>query len=332
MDLDTIKNFFAQLFTELSHEDSWAIIFFLTVTFLLGLLFGWWAGRRGLRRLRKALKQKESELITLQAEYDTLKEKYEQKEVDLKAANEENTTLRAQVGALEREKASIQADLYTSKDQVEKLQTENLANLGQIDTLTEELNDWRNSGAQLGIADVDVDTGVSINAAELDEIKENYNTTADRLAALEAKLGRLENENSSLRTEVSSLKDTSVINLVDDEPDEEIDIVEEGPDEEIVIKPLVEDSALLAQQTLSKTLGTRIVAASIEDKDDLKKIDGIGPFIEEKLNKVGIYTFEQISQFDDEVIAQVTAAIEFFPGRIKRDDWVGQANELMDGR
>ena len=68
--------------------------------------------------------------------------------------------------------------------------------------------------------------------------------------------------------------------------------------------------------------------AKEEDKDDLKGIKGIGPFLEEKLNALGIYTFEQISKMTPELEDKVNEAIEFFPGRIKRDEWVKQAKEL----
>lgn len=73
-------------------------------------------------------------------------------------------------------------------------------------------------------------------------------------------------------------------------------------------------------------LGFKIAAAA--DRDDLTKVSGIGPFIEKKLNALGIYTFEQISEFSPETITKVTKAIEFFPGRIERDDWVGKARQL----
>lgn len=76
---------------------------------------------------------------------------------------------------------------------------------------------------------------------------------------------------------------------------------------------------------------TSFGAASESDKDDLKKISGVGPFIEKKLNTIGIYTFNQISKFSDDDIKNVTDLIEFFPGRILRDDWRGQANALKDG-
>ena len=73
----------------------------------------------------------------------------------------------------------------------------------------------------------------------------------------------------------------------------------------------------------------RIGTARKEDKDDLKMISGIGPFIEEQLHSLDIYTFGQISKFTREDMEAVTEAIEFFPGRIERDEWISQARELM---
>ncbi len=69
--------------------------------------------------------------------------------------------------------------------------------------------------------------------------------------------------------------------------------------------------------------------ADFRKKDKLQMISGIGPFIEEKLNMLDIYTFKQISKFRDNDIETVNEAIEFFPGRIERDEWVAQAKELV---
>ena len=70
-------------------------------------------------------------------------------------------------------------------------------------------------------------------------------------------------------------------------------------------------------------------AAAAADKDDLQVIKGIGPFLEEKLNALGIYTFLQISKMTPEIEEEVNVAIEFFPGRVKRDEWAKQAGELL---
>ncbi len=73
----------------------------------------------------------------------------------------------------------------------------------------------------------------------------------------------------------------------------------------------------------------RIGIAKEEEADDLTNISGIGGWIMEKLNVLGIYTFRQISNFNSEDVAAVTEAIEYFPGRIERDEWILQAKELV---
>ena len=72
-----------------------------------------------------------------------------------------------------------------------------------------------------------------------------------------------------------------------------------------------------------------IGVADVSEIDDLQIIKGIGPFIAEKLNALGIYTFKQISKMNSELEDQVNIAIEFFPGRVKRDKWAEQAKELV---
>ena len=73
---------------------------------------------------------------------------------------------------------------------------------------------------------------------------------------------------------------------------------------------------------------TRIGLATFAEADDLKEIVGIGPFLERKLHAIDIYTFRQIANFTEDDIEQVNDIIEFFPGRIQRDNWVRQATEL----
>jgi predicted flap endonuclease-1-like 5' DNA nuclease len=68
--------------------------------------------------------------------------------------------------------------------------------------------------------------------------------------------------------------------------------------------------------------------ASASEADDLQKIKGIGPFIAEKLNALGIYKFSQLANMTSEIEEEVNVAIEFFPGRVKRDEWARQAKEF----
>jgi len=66
------------------------------------------------------------------------------------------------------------------------------------------------------------------------------------------------------------------------------------------------------------------------EKDDLKKISGIGPKLEEKLNDLGIFHYHQIAAFCPDNIIWVDDHLSF-KGRIERDDWVGQAVVLDKG-
>jgi len=61
--------------------------------------------------------------------------------------------------------------------------------------------------------------------------------------------------------------------------------------------------------------------------DDLKKISGVGPVLEKKLNALGIATYAQIANFSAEDITRVDEALSF-KGRIERDNWLDQAAEL----
>ncbi|MGE0847612.1 MAG: 30S ribosomal protein S2 [Flavobacteriaceae bacterium] len=63
--------------------------------------------------------------------------------------------------------------------------------------------------------------------------------------------------------------------------------------------------------------------------DDLKKIQGVGPALEQKLNDLGIFHYWQIAGLNPEQMVQIDDELSF-KGRIERDGWVKQARELVD--
>ncbi|WP_025666875.1 MULTISPECIES: NrfD/PsrC family molybdoenzyme membrane anchor subunit [Aquimarina] len=69
---------------------------------------------------------------------------------------------------------------------------------------------------------------------------------------------------------------------------------------------------------------------STQTADDLKKVNGIGPVMEKKLNEIGIFTFDQVSKMTEteyDLLDNITGS---FPGRAQRDDWAGQAEKLKN--
>ena len=69
--------------------------------------------------------------------------------------------------------------------------------------------------------------------------------------------------------------------------------------------------------------------ADKNNKDNLTLIKGVGPYIELKLNEIGIYNYEQIKRLKESDILVITSLIDFFFFLIERDDWVVQARELQ---
>lgn len=66
------------------------------------------------------------------------------------------------------------------------------------------------------------------------------------------------------------------------------------------------------------------------EPDDLKRIKGVGPKLEEKLHGMGIYHYSQIAAWSEAEIAWVDDQLNF-RGRIERDGWIEQAKTLAAG-
>lgn len=106
------------------------------------------------------------------------------------------------------------------------------------------------------------------------------------------------------------------------------------PVDEIVAE-VKEESAIVEFTEEEKNSRLSIIKSKLGEvtegeKDNLKLISGVGPVFEKTLNSLGVYTFEQVSKFDKESIQAVEDLIQKFPGRIEKDDWVGQANKLKN--
>lgn len=65
------------------------------------------------------------------------------------------------------------------------------------------------------------------------------------------------------------------------------------------------------------------------EPDDLKRVKGIGPVLEEWLHTKGITTFEQIAALTQEQIDALEEE-QHFPDRIDRENWKGQAAALAE--
>jgi predicted flap endonuclease-1-like 5' DNA nuclease len=90
-------------------------------------------------------------------------------------------------------------------------------------------------------------------------------------------------------------------------------------------------AAVAAAGPIGSRQPTRAPAPREGGSDDLKKIKGVGPKIEDLLHTLGIYHFDQIADWGAPEIAWMDSNLEGFNGRVTRDDWVGQAKLLAAG-
>ncbi len=67
------------------------------------------------------------------------------------------------------------------------------------------------------------------------------------------------------------------------------------------------------------------------EKDELTRISGIDPWIEEQLKALGVWTYAQIAHWSEENARWIGSYLAF-PGRVEAENWVVQARELAEAR
>lgn len=86
-----------------------------------------------------------------------------------------------------------------------------------------------------------------------------------------------------------------------------------------------EDCDILYQNKYHRLLIEKIGLALKNKQSNLQKINGIGPILEAKLNEIGVLNYQQLASLQKPDIEILTELIDYFPGRIERDEWVSQA-------
>ena len=91
--------------------------------------------------------------------------------------------------------------------------------------------------------------------------------------------------------------------------------------------------AKAARKTTRKPAAKAKVAAAAEGglPDNLKRMRGIGPQNEGRLNAMGVETFAQIAAWTKKDQREMGERLSF-PGRIEREEWVKQAKQLAKGK
>ncbi len=295
----------SQFFSQLSSTESLIFITLLLIAFLLGTLLSYVLNGNRIKRQQEAVKR-------VEAARDRLSEEITQIRADrevLEQSLEENQKLIA-----EREEAAQEA-----QDKFEKLksrfrlmfETLHQANssirgyLGTIEDLNHQIKAAPAMKAASRPGSEPGAGGEEHTQEKGEDLPANGNgksSILQRILKLEHQLHGLEQLNKQIAQGVAQMSSAPAASLSEYQT-----TVPEGEPETSVMPE----------------------GYGVEPADDLTKIKGIGPILQKKLSERGIRTFQQIATFDHKLIEQLTRELDYFPGRIEEDNWVGQAKALL---
>jgi len=339
----------------------WALLFGL-----LGFLLGWLVWGRLVSRLREQVAKLEREVEDWRKKYEKLQQEYAALEAELKEARLKIDKQGERIRQLELEKGQLHGDLMAAR-QVRDSQGKELDALkSRFSALEEEKMSLSASAAdssELDALRAKLEESNTMNAGlrgkmnELEASASSVGNTAGELAELKAKLAEAEATTVAhqrtirdLNVKLANAGDNGEVNglrakLSKTEADLAACRAKASAAPAVASgfvagaaggaatggggAPLSkEEKKANAERAKQKVRSRMAASAGSGGKDDLKLISGVGPALEKKLNDLGIFTFKQVSEFDADMVGTVNDAIEFFPGRVQRDDWVGQAKKL----
>lgn len=154
-----------------------------------------------------------------------------------------------------------------------------------------------------------------------------------RWSEIDGELNGLRADNASLRASVARLDEelerarlfarSREGQAIDTETAQQLATCEERSVE------LEETIAALESQLADRIPADPSAEAPPVEPDDLKRISGVGPYLQKLLHANGVFTFAQLAALDEAGIDELQGKLEEFPGRIRRDEWVRQAGELQ---
>jgi predicted flap endonuclease-1-like 5' DNA nuclease/predicted nucleic acid-binding Zn-ribbon protein len=325
------------------------IIFMLTVAFIIGVLMIWFYHKVRMMLVTKKMNRLNADLLLHQEECRRVKSERDKINFSYKSLTEDNNKLMSEHKQLKKETEKIREQLHSERQKPLMSAGHHREEIKKLGVINERLeNEVRDLSKQAQRLKDDNDylktQGKGKYTDELKDIKQDFQSErqkhSNELRDIRQELQKIkiERERSAKELDVALLnsqilkEENEKIKGERDKLRIENDRIRVG-DEILKDKIKVEHKKLEAKeeeferkkQLLLESIG--VVEES--EKEDLRQIRGIGPFIEKKLHKIGVYTIRQIANFTKEDISRATDLIKYFPGRIERDQWIFQAKEMM---
>ncbi len=271
---------------------------------------------RNMGTLARKLQERDREIEILTAQLSQAKA-YESQSIETKADNQVPQLLKAQHKYIEAEQ--MKADL----DRLELVTAELEQSRVEIEKLGQSLAQAELAAARAKQNDIEVRRLRS----EMQSLQKKRDGSMSKVHLLERQIQEQQRElvdNAQLKKRVHELESVEAENERCNNQIVELKkrLLELGND---TTTPNRTPKNQLKKTKLNTPIKPLYSAPA--EKDDLKKINGIGPVMEKTLNSLGVTSFKQVAEFKPNDITVVTEAIKTFPGRIERDNWVGGAKE-----
>ena len=321
------------------------IIWWMLAALAVGILIGWllrrWFGGEGkLKDVRAELEAKNVRYAELSSELGESKLQVESLNRELESsvsrAREELEAANARAGELETGLAAAQDHLDSAAARAGELE----ARVGSV-AAEKDAEIARLGSSVAGIAALE--SSVAERDARITELESEAAGLKSDLKATASELVEVRTSHAAcVVTAENNLGRIAGLETVIAERDKKIADLEEhaaatsappGADIAAAAARSADLEGLAALEEEGEGSGsvplTTFGTAGADHADDLKVINGIGPKMEELLNGFGIRAWDQLAALSPEEVNRVDEALEEFPGRIERDQWVEQARDLI---
>lgn len=284
-------------------------------------------------QLRDTQTEKEEVLHGLHREQD-LRNQTETRLAETVAGKEsaeaENQALQARLNQLERRLGMAEEQLEQSEQRVTERNTAWQELRIQQKEQTHQLERERKEKATL-------ERSLELQTQSLDKLRADSQALEDLLARQAALQSSLQQQAQLLKSghEVRRLQETRPQVLASSASDDLFPVAPApvAPDSVTEPSPPEEISASQADAGMTRfdpILGS-VFATAPSEPDNLQMINGIDDLMEEKLNRLGVYTFDQIMQWDQRAVDEFSSILAL-KDRIERQQWVTQARNLKFAR
>ena len=301
----TNSSLLSQLLTGPNWPFVWAIIL---IAFVIGVLVTWLIWRGKVNHLDKKLAKEKALTLQYETQLKKTEEELELKESDLKKAGLANIKLNQDLEVMAAKKEDYKVELAVSKDKVKDVSSLNQQHKQNVEDLENQILGLKTKNADLTSK---VENGISANTnVEVYTLKTKLTRTNAELATAKVTIKNLEEEREKLRNATPIVQENSIGKAPVEKvvrkaavSKKEPEVLAKAAPKNITAKKVLKTtrkvatpkSTTAAKATTKKATATKANTKNVE-KERLRKVEGIGPKIEELLHNSGIFTFKQLSK------------------------------------